>query len=167
MHTTLAQSVLRCLVLATMILPAGCGVFSGSAAPTADADDCACSTCCGEEAPGTLPPAPLGESQPTTQFVAQPTARLAGQPSPLVIAARNELAAGRYVGTIELDRVRSELRGAGAENTVIDGNLLVGSHCTVRDVTVTGDVLFTGNGARLFGVRCLGQVLDYGQQNRR
>jgi hypothetical protein len=159
MHTTLAQSVLRCLVLATMILPAGCGVFSGSAAPTADADDCACSTCCGEEAPGTLPPAPLGESQPTSRLVAHP--------SPLVIAARNELAAGRYVGTIELDRVRSELRGAGAENTVIDGNLLVGSHCTVRDVTVTGDVLFTGNGARLFGVRCLGQVLDYGQQNRR
>jgi hypothetical protein len=159
MHTTLAQSVLRCLVLATMVLPAGCGVFSGSAAPTADADDCACSTCCGEEAPGTLSPAPLGEVTPTTQ----PTT----QPSPLVIAARTELAAGRYVGTIELDRVRSELRGAGAENTVIDGNLLVGSHCTVRDVTVTGDVLFTGNGARLFGVRCLGQVLDYGQQNRR
>jgi hypothetical protein len=156
MHTTLAKSVLRCLVVATMFLPAGCGVFSGSAAVD---DACACSTCCGEEAPGTLPPSPLGEVTPTTQ----PTAL----PAPIVLAARTELAAGRYVGTIELDRVRSELRGAGTEQTVIDGNLLVGSHCTVRDVTVTGDVLFTGNGARLHGVRCLGQVLDYGQQNRR
>jgi len=76
-----------------------------------------------------------------------------------------KLAAGRYVGNLVLENNRSSVQGSGDADTVIDGNLIVGSQCTVTGLTVTGDVIFTGNNARV-KVDCRGQVLDYGMQNR-
>jgi hypothetical protein len=76
-----------------------------------------------------------------------------------------KLPAGRFAGNLELDQSQTALAGSGFGETVIDGNLLVGGNCTVTGLTVTGDVIFCGNNARV-NVECLGQVLDYGMQNR-
>lgn len=76
-----------------------------------------------------------------------------------------KLPSGRFAGNVELDQSHTTLAGAGFGETVVDGNLLVGANCTVTGLTVTGDVIFCGNNARV-NVECLGQVLDYGMQNR-
>ena len=55
------------------------------------------------------------------------------------------------------------LQGVG--RAVGGGNLIVGSQCSVTGLTVTGDVIFSGNNA-FVSVQCFGQVLDYGMQNR-
>ena len=79
--------------------------------------------------------------------------------------AYGELAKGRYVGNLVIEQQGASLRGSGVGETVIDGNLIVGTMCTVTGLTVTGDVIFTGNSARVT-VNCRGQVLDYGMQNQ-
>ena len=76
-----------------------------------------------------------------------------------------KLRKARFVGNLTLENKRSAVAGAGEGYTVIDGNLIVGSLCRVSGLTVTGDVIFTGNGAQV-DVDCRGQVLDYGLQNR-
>lgn len=85
--------------------------------------------------------------------------------SSIAVTGDNEAGAGRFVGNLVLEQKRASVKGAGFGQTVIDGNLIVGGQCKVTGVTVTGDLIFTGNNARV-DVQCLGQVLDYGMQNR-
>jgi len=125
---------------------AGCGVFGGDATPAAPAVEFA--------------PAPLGE---TAAAVDEPS----DEPvEPITLSSDTAFEAGRVAGDVVLAGPRLVVTGAGAVATVIDGNLTVASQCQVRDLTVTGDLIFAGNNARAIGVRCLGQVLDYGVCNR-
>jgi len=112
---------------------------------------------------GGISPAPAGETagNAKSQFAHLRTfdAALIG------VTGDNQVGAGRFVGSLVLEQKRATVKGAGFGQTVIDGDLIVGSQCKVTGVTVTGDVIFTGNNARVF-VECLGQVLDYGTHNR-
>lgn len=108
-------------------------------------------------------PAPAGE---TAGNATSPFADLATFDSSSIAAnGDNEVGAGRFVGNLVLEKKRTSVKGKGFGQTVIDGNLIVAGQCKVTGVTVTGDVIFTGNNARV-DVECLGQVLDYGMQNR-
>ncbi|MEZ6038775.1 MAG: hypothetical protein R3F29_14940 [Planctomycetota bacterium] len=98
-------------------------------------------------------PAPMGETAP----VATPAIELQQETT---------LDSGTFVGDVWLEQPRMELRGSGIDETVLDGNLTVTDRCLVQNLTVTGDLIFAGNNARAIGVRCLGQVLDYGVCNR-
>jgi hypothetical protein len=108
-------------------------------------------------------PVPVGETagNAVSQFVHLHTFDTAA----IAVHGDNEIGAGRFVGNLVLEQKRASVKGAGFGQTVIDGNLIVGGQCNVTGVTVTGDVIFTGNNARV-QVECFGQVLDYGMQNR-
>lgn len=175
---------------------ASCGTVSadvsdGSGLTTTEGacSDCgeSCKGCCdegkgdaqgaggaGSAGAGSVPaPAPAGETAPT-QSVAEPEVSAAArqfaglemfEASAIVVTRSSQVGVGCYVGNLVLDQKRSKVTGAGVGQTVIDGNLIVGGQCKVSGLTVTGDVIFTGNNARV-DVECLGQVLDYGLQNR-
>lgn len=84
---------------------------------------------------------------------------------PATVKADLQLAAGRYAGSLVLDEVRVEVLGAGEGLTVIEGDLVVASQCRVRGLTVLGDVVFSGNNARVWA-ECEGELLDYGHYNQ-
>lgn len=111
-------------------------------------------------------PAPSGEVALTTSSVPSQFAHLPTfDAPPVVIGGKATVRGGRFVGDLVLDENRSKVTGAGPGLTIIDGNLIVASQCSVVGLTVTGDVIFRGNNSRVF-VGCLGQVLDYGMQNQ-
>lgn len=117
-------------------------------------------------------PAPSGETAASSSVdtvVESRASQFAGlemfDASAVVVTGSSEVGAGRYVGNLVLDTKRATITGAGAGQTVIDGNLIVGGQCKVSGLTVTGDVIFTGNNARV-DVTFFGQVLDYGMHNR-
>lgn len=73
---------------------------------------------------------------------------------------------GCYYGDFELGRVQLRVKGCGVGQTVIHGNLIVRTQCVVSNLTVTGNVIFLGNQARLKNVDFYGKVIDKGVQNR-
>ncbi|MCB9879623.1 MAG: hypothetical protein H6835_18670 [Planctomycetes bacterium] len=109
-------------------------------------------------------------SPPELEFAAAPMVETASVEDEVAasftLQQHSRLGAGTFVGDVWLEQPRMELAGAGAEQTVIDGNLTLASQCRVEHLTVTGDLIFAGNNARAVDVRCLGQVLDYGTCNR-
>tara|TARA_R110002072_G_scaffold241027_1_gene399535 strand:+ start:86992 stop:87507 length:516 start_codon:yes stop_codon:yes gene_type:complete len=118
------------------------------------------------DAARTAAPAPAGETAPATPAVPSQFAHLETfDVSSVVVGRATKVGEGRFVGNLELDQTRLKVTGAGAGMTIIDGNLIVGSQCSVVGLTVTGDVIFRGNNSSAY-VDCLGQVLDYGMQNR-
>lgn len=131
-------------------------------------------------APERAAPAPNGETAPvltegtagmqtegsTETAAPSPFAHLEAKAMPELAGTDATLPAGRFVGDVVLDQKGAKLTGAGPGETVIEGNLIVGSRCAVTGLTVTGDVIFRGNNSRAF-VDCRGQFLDYGMRNRR
>jgi len=108
-------------------------------------------------------PAPAGE---TAANAGQRFARLRQlDAASIPVRGASAIGPGRYVGNLELKERHAIVQGAGFGETVIEGNLIVGSQCRVTGLTVTGDVLFSGNNA-FSDVECLGQVIDYGVQNQ-
>ena len=77
-----------------------------------------------------------------------------------------ELKQGCYVGDFVLGRVQLEVTGAGIDETVIDGNLVLQTQCVVSNLTVTGDVIFEGHQGKLENVDFYGRIIDKGTQNR-
>jgi hypothetical protein len=71
-----------------------------------------------------------------------------------------------YVGDFVLGRVQLEVSGVGIDKTVIHGNLVVKTQCRVSNLTVTGNVIFEGNQARLKDVDFHGEIIDKGVQNQ-
>jgi hypothetical protein len=116
--------------------------------------------------PAGVAPAPSGEVALTPTVVSSQFAHLPTFDAPPVLVGGNAtVLGGRFVGDLVLDQNRSKVTGAGPGLTIIDGNLIVASQCSVVGLTVTGDVIFRGNNSRVF-VDCLGQVLDYGMRNQ-
>ena len=77
-----------------------------------------------------------------------------------------ELKPGCYVGDFVLGRSQIRVQGAGQDQTIIDGNLVLQTQCEVSHLTVTGHVIFKGHQAKLIDVDFYGQVQDHGMQNR-
>ena len=77
-----------------------------------------------------------------------------------------ELKAGCYEGDFVLGRSQLRITGAGADQTIIHGNLVVQTQCEVSNLTVTGNIVFKGNQAKLIDVDFFGQIQDHGLQNR-
>lgn len=71
-----------------------------------------------------------------------------------------------YVGDFVLGRAQLEVSGVGIDKTVIDGNLVVKTQCRVSNLTVTGNVVFEGNQAKLNDVDFHGEIIDKGVQNK-
>ena len=112
------------------------------------------------------PAAPAGEVANYVNAQMQKFRRLKSYDSDAIVVDGNaKVPGGRFVGNLVLDQKRTSLIGSGVGQTVIDGNLIIGSQCSVTGLTVTGDVIFSGNNA-FVSVQCFGQVLDYGMQNR-
>lgn len=77
-----------------------------------------------------------------------------------------ELETGCYVGDFVLGNSQLRITGAGLEETVIHGNLVLQTQCKVSHLTVTGDVIFEGHQAELDDVDFYGRIVDQGSQNR-
>lgn len=77
-----------------------------------------------------------------------------------------ELETGCYVGDFVLGASQLRITGAGLEETVIHGNLVLQTQCKVSHLTVTGDVIFEGHQAELDDVDFYGRIVDKGSQNR-
>jgi hypothetical protein len=119
----------------------------------------------GSSGQGLHAPTPWGEVALSNLTTGQRFAGLeAFDAESLVLSQTTTLGLGRYVGDLVLDQDRMVLRGSGAGQTVIDGNLTLGNRCVVTGLTVTGDVFFVGNNARV-RVESVGQFLDYGVNN--
>ena len=114
--------------------------------------------------PVPTPPAPGGETEPH-QPPAGPYAHLPQRAS-FTTKADTQLRVGCYHGDFVCGRAQLEVAGSGIDKTVIDGNLLVATQCEISNLTVTGDVVFQGNQARLVDVDFYGQIIDKGLQNR-
>lgn len=109
------------------------------------------------------PPTPGGETSPTPP--PGPYAHMT-QRSSFTTKASVTLKPGCYNGDFVLGQAQLEVRGAGVGQTVIQGNLVVMTQCTVSNLTVTGDVIFKGNQGKLVDVDFLGRIDDRGVQNR-
>ena len=144
--------VVRLLTLTTLAAFAGCELLdqarTGSHQPTPAPS--------GETAP---PPAPAPAPAPN------PYAHLPQRQS-YTTMANVELKAGCYQGDFTCGRAQLRVKGAGVGQTVIHGNLILQTQCEVAGVTVTGNVIFEGNQARLVDSDFFGQVVDRGVQNR-
>jgi hypothetical protein len=77
-----------------------------------------------------------------------------------------ELREGCYVGDFVLGRSQIRVQGAGVDKTVIHGNLVLQTQCTVSNLTVLGDVIFEGDQAELEHAEFFGRIIDKGVQNR-
>ena len=73
---------------------------------------------------------------------------------------------GFYRGDFKLTGSAATLTGAGKDKTVIEGNLIIKMQCTVKNMTVLGKVVFTGNQNDLKDVDFRGGIDDKGSQNR-
>jgi hypothetical protein len=112
------------------------------------------------------PPAPHGETHaPAPAPAPGPYAHLPQRTS-FTTKSDTELKPGCYAGDFVLGRVQLRVKGAGCEQTVIDGNLVLDTQCEVCNLTVLGDVVFKGNQASLKNVDFRGRVIDHGVQNR-
>lgn len=117
----------------------------------------------------TMEPAPMSASEaaPAPGGEMAPAAEAAAGAMLTENAVREDgtMPPGRFEGDLVLEVKKQRVIGAGAGETIIDGDLILTSQCDVSGMTVTGDVIFTGHNAQAF-VEYLGQVLDYGVQNR-
>jgi len=145
------------LLVALSGIVAGCGTVS------ADLRDRQLAVLTMDGADAGLAPAPAGEivGRPSRPFADLPTLAALS----IVDGGNQAVERGRFVGNLEVRQRLTRVVGKGFGQTVIDGNLIVGSQCRVAGLTVTGDVLFAGNNAYV-DVECLGQVIDYGLHNR-
>jgi hypothetical protein len=105
-------------------------------------------------------PAPGGETAPAHPYAHMP------QRQSFKTMANVELKAGCYNGDFVCGRSQLRVKGAGVDQTVIHGNLVLQTQCEVSGVTVTGDVIFEGHQAKLLDSDFYGQVVDHGMQNR-
>lgn len=114
------------------------------------------------------PSAPHGETRapaPAPAPARGPYAHLPQRTS-FTTKSDTELKPGCYAGDFVLGRVQLRVKGAGCEQTVIDGNLVLDTQCEVSNMTVLGDVIFNGNQGSLQNVDFRGRVIDHGVQNR-
>ena len=109
-------------------------------------------------------PAPGGEMAPV-DGEGEGDAVPAAERTENAVREDGTIPSGRFFGDLVLEVKKQKVMGAGAGETIIDGDLILTSQCDVSGMTVTGDVIFTGHNAQAF-VEYLGQVLDYGVQNR-
>ena len=73
---------------------------------------------------------------------------------------------GVYRGDFSLGRSQIHLTGSGQDKTIIDGSLFInGSQCSIKNLTVLGNVTIKGNQNRLIDVDYRGAVEDNGVQN--
>ena len=135
----------RLLTVATLTLFAGCELLQPPQAG-------------GNTEPA---PAPSGETAPEPH----PYAHLPQRQSFKTMASV-ELKAGCYNGDFACGRSQLQVTGAGVDQTIIHGNLILQTQCVVTGVTVTGDVIFEGHQAKLIDSDFYGQVVDHGMQNR-
>jgi hypothetical protein len=77
-----------------------------------------------------------------------------------------DLKEGCYEGDFVLGSSQIKVCGAGVGKTVIHGNLVLQTQCTVSNLTVTGDVIFEGHQAELKDADFFGRIIDNGMQNR-
>ncbi len=146
---------LRCLVLPALLVPA----LWGCNGVTLDV---------GSRLPG---PAPLPEpgGRPDRTRPTRPGSdRFGHLPQRQSFCAKSDvqLKEGCYAGDFVLGSAQIEVTGAGVDKTVIHGNLVLQTQCTVSNLTVTGDVIFEGNQAELIDADFFGRVIDKGVQNR-
>lgn len=136
----------------------GCGVFGGGGAEATEPSFQSQPAPSGETAaaPQQSEPMPAGETTLSDGRLASRDVQITGV---------TDLPAGHYQGDLVLDEAKTVLTGAGADETVVDGDLYVASQCRVQGLTVNGNIVFTGNGATTTVV-CTGEVLDYGIGNR-
>ena len=76
--------------------------------------------------------------------------------------------AGTHHGPLMVKGNGNTIQGAGAGQTIIDGDLLVkGNTNVIRGVTVTGQIAVKGNGNDVSGVEARGAVDVKGNDNKR
>jgi len=114
--------------------------------------------------PGPAPvPVPRHEPQPEKPH--NPYAHLPQRTS-FTTKADTQLKEGCYVGDFVLGRSQIDVSGVGVGKTVIQGNLILKTQCTVSNVTVTGNVIFEGHQAKLIDSDFFGEIIDKGSQNK-
>ena len=113
------------------------------------------------------PPAPGGEPRPHHE-PPQPSNPYAHLPQRQSYSPMSsvELKVGCYHGDFVLGRSQLKVCGAGVDQTIIHGNLVVQTQCEISNLTVTGNIVFKGNQARLVDVDFYGQIQDHGLQTR-
>jgi hypothetical protein len=110
-------------------------------------------------------PAPGGETSPGEPCPPGPYSHLPQRQS-YSPKSSVELKPGCYHGDFVLGAVQLRVKGAGVDQTVIHGNLVLQTQCVVSNLTVQGDVIFEGHQAQLENVEFFGRIVDRGSQNR-